>query len=331
MKKSLIPVFLFAMTQIGFGQTVFENFDNFNLQNKYIVATPQVTPNSKITLFRQPVDNYENDNALGLEYSIPAMLDGCGEGMVELVNLDTNNGVWNFSDYQSLSFAINNKIKCSKPSQVYLSIILFDVSDAPPNTKNMVNAEYWVSFQYVLDLDTGWNTYDVPFIEVSKLLLEEKPSSGFWHSDQEGLPGNNRLDLNKIAGIGFEFHRSSAQDSSIAEGTIFIDNIFLEGKTTITTGVNNDAVSPTNFRLEQNYPNPFNPTTTIEYSLPKQSQVKLDVFNTLGEQVRSLVDEEVPAGKHVVKFNASGLSSGVYLYRLQADGFVRSRKLILMK
>ena len=331
MKKSLIPVFLFAMTQIGFGQTVFENFDNFNLQTKYLIITPQVTPNSNITLFRQPVDNYENDNALGLEYSIPAMLDGCGEGMVELVNLDTNNGVWNFSDYQSLSFAINNKIKCSKPSQVYLSIILFDISDAPLNTKNTNDAEFWESFQYVLDLKPGWNTYDVPFIEVSKLLLEEKPSSGFWHSDQEGLPGNNRLDLNKIAGIGFEFHRSSAQDSSIAEGTIFIDNIFLEGKTTITTGVNNDAVSPTNFRLEQNYPNPFNPTTTIEYSLPKQSQVKLDVFNTLGEQVRSLVDEEVPAGKHVVKFNASGLSSGVYLYRLQADGFVRSRKLILMK
>jgi len=330
MKKSLISVFILAMTQIGFGQTVFENFDFFNIQTKYMVITPQVTPNSKITLFRQPVESYEENNALGIEYSIPAILDWGGNAVVDFINPDTNAGVWDFSDYQSLSFAINNKIKSSQPSRVHLRIILNDISDAPSATKNMLESEFWVSFLFVLDLEPGWNTYSVPLTAVSRSVAEEKPTSGFCHSDEVGVIGNDKLDLDKIAAFTLEFHMGPPQDSTTAEGTILIDNIFLEGKT-VTTDVNSDAVSPSNFRLDQNYLNPFNPTTTIEYSLPKQSQVKLDVFNTLGEQVRSLVDEEVPAGNHIVKFNASGLSSGVYLYRLQANGFVQSRKLILMK
>ena len=88
---------------------------------------------------------------------------------------------------------------------------------------------------------------------------------------------------------------------------------------------------PGEFSLSQNYPNPFNPSTTIRYALPARTRVTLTVFNTLGQQVATLVEGEMEAGHHEVKFDASNLASGPYLYRLCAGGYVQARKLLLLK
>lgn len=88
---------------------------------------------------------------------------------------------------------------------------------------------------------------------------------------------------------------------------------------------------PTAVRLDQNYPNPFNPSTTIGYELPARSHVTLTVFNTLGQQVATLVEGEVEAGYHEVKFDAAHLASGVYLGRLQAGSFVGIRGMLLVR
>jgi len=90
-------------------------------------------------------------------------------------------------------------------------------------------------------------------------------------------------------------------------------------------------VRPTEYALKQNFPNPFNPTTTIQYALPERSLVTVTIFNTLGEKVAALVNGDVEAGYHEVQFNASGLASGVYLYRLQAGTYVETRKLLLLR
>jgi hypothetical protein len=90
-------------------------------------------------------------------------------------------------------------------------------------------------------------------------------------------------------------------------------------------------IVPTLSTLEQNYPNPFNPSTTIRYGLPVRSHVTLTVFNTLGQQVATLVNGEIEAGFHEAVFDASGLASGVYLYRLQAGDFVQIRRLVLVR
>jgi hypothetical protein len=88
---------------------------------------------------------------------------------------------------------------------------------------------------------------------------------------------------------------------------------------------------PEEFRLYQNYPNPFNPSTTIEFALPKSAFVTLKVYNLLGEEVATLIGEQRAAGIHRFNWDARGLASGVYLYRLEAGGFVQSKKLILMR
>lgn len=85
------------------------------------------------------------------------------------------------------------------------------------------------------------------------------------------------------------------------------------------------------YELYQNYPNPFNPETTIEFSLRERGSVKLTVYDALGREIKTIVNGELPAGNHKVKFYADGLPSGVYFYRLSVNGFERTRKMILVK
>ena len=97
------------------------------------------------------------------------------------------------------------------------------------------------------------------------------------------------------------------------------------------TGVDDNEITPSDFSLSQNYPNPFNPTTTINYSILKLSNVVIKVYDVLGKEAATLVNEEKPAGTYEVEFDASKISSGVYLYKLQAGSFVETKKMILIK
>ncbi|MCX6175417.1 MAG: T9SS type A sorting domain-containing protein [Ignavibacteriales bacterium] len=96
------------------------------------------------------------------------------------------------------------------------------------------------------------------------------------------------------------------------------------------TDVEGEAI-PTEFALYQNFPNPFNPTTNIKFALPKESSVTLKIYNVLGQEVETLVNKVMNAGYHTVDFNATKLSSGMYIYRIQAGDFVQVKKMLLMK
>ena len=98
----------------------------------------------------------------------------------------------------------------------------------------------------------------------------------------------------------------------------------------------NDITGIKSYKLEQNYPNPFNPSTLISYQLPVGGDVTLKIYDLLGREVATLVNEEKPAGIYEVEFNShSGegrnLSSGIYFYQLKADGFIQTKKMLLIK
>lgn len=88
---------------------------------------------------------------------------------------------------------------------------------------------------------------------------------------------------------------------------------------------------PKEFSLAQNYPNPFNPSTTIHYEVPTASEVRIEVYDLLGKRVSVLVNEQKTVGKYTIQFNASGLSSGMYFYRMIAGGKVFVKKMMLIK
>lgn len=97
-------------------------------------------------------------------------------------------------------------------------------------------------------------------------------------------------------------------------------------------GIQNVSTSqPDKFYLEQNYPNPFNPVTTIKFSLPQKSFIKLKVFDLLGREVANLVNENLSIGSYKYDFNASSLPSGVYFYKLETEYFSQTKKMVLMK
>ena len=122
-------------------------------------------------------------------------------------------------------------------------------------------------------------------------------------------------------------------DQPIKEGQYFyrlkqIDN---DGKFEYSKVVEVNYKLPIQFSLEQNYPNPFNPSTIIKYSVPKTSKVSLKIFDQLGKQVTEVVNEEQAAGNYEIKFNASGLSSGIYFYRLTSGSIISTQKMIFTK
>jgi hypothetical protein len=101
--------------------------------------------------------------------------------------------------------------------------------------------------------------------------------------------------------------------------------------TLITVKAGDSRNLPTEFKLNQNRPNPFNPTTEIDFALPEGTQVRLEIFNAVGQIVASLVDEHLPAGHYTVTWNAADVASGVYLYRLDAGTFVETKRMVLLK
>ena len=181
----------------------------------------------------------------------------------------------------------------------------------------------------------------------------------------QSIPGNNSttaIGFAKSADMGITWVKDSG-NPIIEQGTygswdygrietgsiLFYDNelrIYYDGSGSVTgnmgrvglattpfvpVSVEEETILLTRFLLEQNFPNPFNPITVISYQLPAGSQVMLKVYDILGREITTIVDEYKPAGKYEVEFSASTLPSGVYFYQLKAGEFVSAKKMILLK
>lgn len=148
----------------------------------------------------------------------------------------------------------------------------------------------------------------------------------------------DRISFSNIAFVpGFgtttEPRSYSYNDNSVNNGTYYyrLKQIDYNGAFAYSDIVEVDVASPIDFALNQNYPNPFNPSTVISYSVPQSSFVTLKVYDVIGNEVATLVNQTQSAGKYDIRFDASNLSNGVYLYSIKTDNFTSTKKMILMK
>jgi len=143
-------------------------------------------------------------------------------------------------------------------------------------------------------------------------------SSGF------GISSSGNTSVTSSAGIPFA--------GSSTNGTSSIVSGFLTNYSIIITDIEQDyQIIPAVFKLDQNYPNPFNPSTIINYQIPEEGFITLKVYDIIGKEVKTLVNENKTAGSYNIKFDASDLASGIYIYQIRANNFVHSRKMMLLK
>lgn len=176
--------------------------------------------------------------------------------------------------------------------------------------------------------DNIWSV-DVTFPKYSLLNVEYKYGANFGTENNGGSNDNE-------GGVGDNHWIKLTPDMVSAK----VENVFgvmasqdnPHPLVDIVTGIKQEDDSvPLTYSLDQNYPNPFNPSTTIKFAIPQQSNVTLKIYNMLGQEVATLVNEQMTAGNYTVNFDASNLSSGIYLYSIKAGQFNVTKKMMLIK
>jgi len=172
------------------------------------------------------------------------------------------------------------------------------------------------------------------FVNLSWSTATETNNRGF--EIQRKVTGSDFVTIGFVQGKGTttQIQSYSFVDNNVQAGKYQyrLKQIDLDGSYSISSIVEVSILSPIEFNLAQNYPNPFNPSTTINFSLAKESNVNLKVFDLLGQEIISLVNNEfMTAGSYSYKFDASKLASGTYIYRLEAGNFVQTKKMTLTK
>ncbi len=236
-------------------------------------------------------------------------------------------------------FGINKMIYVN-PDNKHKNIYLYQVIDNSENLSNK-NVKYFEARNYIINTGDSVSVSkttdeDILLINFGQttsldllLTYSDTLKSLTFKYDQAIIPANSGLTIKPVW--------ENLQNSLL---TIFIDignNGTIDDTLTLVnqvTGIQNDQgslMAPDTYNLAQNYPNPFNPSTKISWQLPVGSHQSIKVYDVLGNEVATLVDEYREAGRYEVEFNGSNLASGMYLYRLQAGSFVETKKMILIK
>jgi len=201
----------------------------------------------------------------------------------------------------------------------------------------------WVMFSdssYVVVEDKGPVHQGIIEIAISEDGHEAEMKAPFW-GFLKTPDGENIIDVNRNIIVSASLEASGelsekAVNSGHTTGSksFWGSNTaepFLYHITSSLVDVEKEKDIPTTFVLEQNYPNPFNPTTNISFALPKSLDVKITVYNSLGQKIEELVNGIMDAGNHNVKMDGSNLTSGIYFYRIETSQFSKTMKMILVK
>jgi len=178
-------------------------------------------------------------------------------------------------------------------------------------------------------------------IKNGKVLLKwrtETEVNNYGFEVQKSEDRSQESEWNAIGFVTGNGNSNSPKDYSFLDDNITarklsyrLKQIDTDGNFEYSKTIEIDLGSPGKFELSQNYPNPFNPATTISFSLPESGNVRLMVYNLLGEQIADLINEVKEAGIHTINFDASKLNSGIYIYRIEFGGYAQSRKMTFIK
>jgi len=169
------------------------------------------------------------------------------------------------------------------------------------------------------------NTSTIPIQNII-VNVEEKPG---WISFEKSESLLSEIDINDEAPALFEF--SVDKNAPVGEEGRIIFAIKSPAGDKWRKEIKVEVSTPTTYELSQNYPNPFNPTTKVEFIIPNDERVTLKVYDILGREVKTLLNEFRKAGHHEIEFNASQLASGMYVYRMTSGSFSQIRKMMLVK
>jgi hypothetical protein len=322
-KYLLLMSLLLIVPNLIFGQWVFNNFDADPYWGDSQVDREEVQNGERAIVSYESYEIVAGGAAMRIDYYA---LGGSGAYLPHFHR--DSLGVYDFSAYDSLIFWYYNDIPQSIAGEVHMRFNLADVSDSPNGNKtyDFAETEYWYSFHYILDDNPGWTKIAIPLVDVRN----DPNGNGFELTGWYGIAGNDTLDLDKIKGFQVEFDYWGGPAGQIVDGSIILDELMLvtEGWTYVETLNFN---FPNSYRLSQNYPNPFNASTKIEYTIANTDFVQLKLYNLLGQEIKTLVNEKKFAGKHTVYFDAGDLASGIYFYQIKAGDFNYMKKMTLSK
>jgi spore coat protein A, manganese oxidase len=175
--------------------------------------------------------------------------------------------------------------------------------------------------------ENGWkDTFIMYPGEVTRVVVRWAPQDAPLAAS---TPGTNLYPFNPWVGPGYVWHCHIIDHEDNEMMRRYTVSATIPGAK--LTAKESGLTKPKSFELSQNYPNPFNPTTEIRFALPEDSRVQLKLYNTLGQEVLTLLDNDAPAGNHTVNLDATKLASGVYFYRLQAGSYTSMKKMTLLK
>lgn len=240
------------------------------------------------------------------------------------------NGFYNFYDSEMVWESHNvNQVTVDSDNRKLLvtdtqnfRILQFAASSALP-----VELTFFIANIINNKVSLNWNT------------ATEKDNYGFEIERGQKLEIRDHLEWEKIGFVNGHGNSNSPKDYSIVDDKVFsagkycyrLKQIDFDGKFEYSDIVEVKIETPTNFKLGQNFPNPFNPSTRITYSLPFDSKVLLTIYNIIGQEIKVLEEVNKKAGSYSIYLDATGLNSGVYIYKFAAGGYVQTRKMILAK
>jgi len=317
-----------------------------------LLARPQTYDNGDLS-------KLEKNNRTGLYYSL-----ACDGGAFDLDSANGNSSDWSFAERLisadsagAVALVANARwgwVYSSYYLQAAFTRNLYGAAEGSP-----IKAMYysWIEYPYYRDLIYGQNylgdptlkiytkqpqelSLDIPKsnigqlitiissgVPVSDAIITISDSSGVM---EQGLTDNNgQYQINVSLNDQEAYTLTASKDGYTVLQELFVPSITLD----VDDG---DDVLPVSYKLEQNYPNPFNPSTSIAYSLPERTDIVIEIFNILGQSVRSYSRFNQSAGRHILEWDGkdkSGLSqsSGVYFYRMVAGGYTETRKMLMVK